>query len=347
MKTLEEFSAFVDQQLDKDLKDLEQKRVAGRAWIRRMWILGILPVVLFFIFIIRPAMDVGRTDTSGGNDLFVFVIAGALLMAGAGFLIRHFMMRTRGATEIKDYQQDFKNRVVRRIIAFINPEYTYQPLNYASYEEFTENGLFSRKDYRITGNDQVFGKTGEMNFQFCDLKVTHMPLVTLRGQDADVVFEGSYFIAQFPRYFSTPVYVISRVSMSENLFASPNANEGYIETWSLGKKVLPSDAAFNKAFMVYAKDVEEAQQLLTPVLLQKIAALQERSQAKLFISFYSNRIYIGISHGRDYFEAGLDESLNNQQLLKDYYLDFLTQLQMVEDLKQNVSIWTTTAFSRS
>lgn len=343
MKTLEEFNAFVDRQLSTDLQQLETQRITARKWTRWMWVLGILPVILFFVFVIKPSVKADEKTAPDTGALFIYIAVGVILTMAVSFLLRYLMMRQKGAQEVTGYHQDFKNKVVRPIIRFMHDGYNYQPLNHASYEEFTESGLFSKKQYNISGNDQVFGKTGEMNFQYCDLKVTHMPLVTLRGVGADVVFEGSYFIAQFPRYFTTPVYVMSR---NGGLFSSSNADTDYIETWNLGKKVTTADAAFNKLFVAYAKDVDDAQVLLTTALLQKIMQLQERSQAQLFISFYNNRIYIGIGHGLDYFEAGLNQSLTDRKLLTDYYMDFTALLQLVEDLQQHQGIWTTTAFSR-
>lgn len=343
MKTLEEFNTFLDQQLSHELDKLEQQRIAGRNWIRWMWVATLAPFAVFIFFIVRYSLrsagNAGAGHTTGYGNQVLLLIGLVLLVTFAGYAARYFMMKRKGLHEATDYQHDFKNRVVKPLISFINPAYQYQPLNHASFEEFTESGLFEMKGYQMTGNDQVYGKLGEMNFQFCDLQVTHMPLVTLRGQGPDTVFCGSYFIAQFPRYFSTPVYVLSRNNNA--------SDDGYIRTWHLGKKVLPADAAFNKLFMVYALDEAAAQLLLTPALMEKIVALYERSSAKLFISFYNNRVYVGIGHGTDYFETTLNRSLQNRQLLNNFYLDFMSMLQLAEDLKNNLPVWTSRSFSQS
>lgn len=346
MKTLEEFNAFLDQQLSDELQAMERQRIAGRNWMRKMWAACLIPFAFFVFFIILFFIRQPAVDTSGNSQIWL-IVGIVMLFTLGGYAIRYFMGKQKGINEATDYQHDFKNRIVKPVIGFINPAYTYQPLNYASYEEFTESGLFAKKDYRINGNDQIYGKIGEMNFQCCDLTVTHMPLVTVRGQGADTVFCGSYFIAQFPRYFSAPVYILSRSSTVGSWFSSSPADDGFIQTWSLGKKVLPSDSAFNKLFMVYSPDVNEAEQLLTPALMEKITRLQERSAAKLFISFYNNRIYVGIGHGMDYFETTLNKSLEDRQMLKNFYLDFVSLLQLAEDLSGNRSIWTSSAFSRS
>ncbi|MEZ2446406.1 DUF3137 domain-containing protein [Chitinophaga sp. RCC_12] len=335
MKTLEEFNAFLDRQLNDELESLEKQRIAGRNWVRRMWVVSLVPFVVFVFFIVRFSLQ----PASGNEANRTFVIAGlVLLVTLTGYAMRRFMIKRGGVNEATDYRHDFKHRIVKPLISFIHPDYQYQPLNHASYEEFTESGLFEKKAYQMTGNDQVYGKLGEMNFQFCDLTVMHMPLVTVRGQGPDTVFCGSYFIGQFPRCFSTPVYVLSR---------NGAAGDGYIQTWHLGKKVLPADAAFNKLFMVYAPDEVAAQQLLTPALMERIVALHERTGARLFISFYNNRVYIGIDHGTDYFETTLNKSLHNRQLLNNFFLDFMSMLQLAEDLKSNLPIWTSRAFSPS
>ncbi|SKA40939.1 Protein of unknown function [Chitinophaga eiseniae] len=347
MKTLAEFNTFVDQQLDVQLQQLEDQRKAGQGWVRRMRILGVVPVIIFFAFLMWVVIP--RQENNTGNNMSVMwmLAAGIVVTLGLSFALRRYMAKQKGMLEMVDYKQDFKNKVIQPIIRFIDPAYTYQPLNHASYEEFTESGLFSRQEYNITGNDQVFGKTGDLNFQWCDLKVTHMPTITLRGLGADVIFEGTYFMAQFPRYFNTPVYIVPRSTMMAKLTSVTQTDTDYIETWNLGKKITTSDTAFNKLFMAYAQDTEEAQQLLTAPLLEKIVRLQARSQAPVFISFYNNRICIGISHGEDYFEAGLQDSLTDRRMLTNFYMDFTSLLEIVDDLRQNGGIWTSIAFSRS
>ena len=346
MKTLEEFDTFLDRQLNSELQTMEQKRITGRNWMRWMWVACLLPFAAFVFFIVRFSTTQSTADNPAGNQVFV-IVGLVLLFTAGGYATRYFMMKQKGMEAATDYQHDFKTRIVKPVIAFIDPSFTYQPLNYASYEEFTESGLFAKKDYHITGNDQVYGKIGDLNFQCCDLTVTHMPLVTVRGQGPETVFCGSYFIGQFPRYFHTPVYILSRSSTIGSLFSGSATDNGFIETWSLGKKVLPSDTTFNKLFMVYSPDINEAEQLLTTDLMEKIIRLQERSAARLFISFYNNRIYVGISHGMDYFETTLNKSLQDRKMLQNFYLDFMSLLQLAEDLRGNMSIWTTNAFSRS
>jgi Protein of unknown function (DUF3137) len=349
MKTLEEFNVFLDQQLSNELLALEQQRISGRNWMRRMWAACLIPFGIFVFFLFRYSnQQAQETTVNTGFGHQALLIGGIILLFSlGGYAVSYFMTKRKGMNEAVDFQHDFKTRIVKPVIGFINPAYTYQPLNHASYEEFTESGLFAKKNYRISGNDQVYGKMGEINFQFCDLLVTHMPLVTVRGQGPDTVFCGSYFIAQFPRHFSTPVYILSRSSTMESLFSDSAADSGFVQTWDLGKKVLPADAAFNRLFMVYSPDANEAQQLLTPVLMEKVIRLQERSDARLYISFHHNRVYIGIANGKDYFETTLNKSLHDRQMLGEFYLDFVSLLQLAADLEDNRNIWTAHAFSRS
>jgi hypothetical protein len=349
MKSLEEFNQFIDQQLSNELKTVEQQRIAGRNWMRRMWAFSILFFVLFVLFIIWFAASSGDArTTSGTNSTQIILMVGVVILFSiGGYAMSYFMKKQKGSDAAADFQQDFKHRVVKPIIGFIDPGLTYQPLNHASYDEFTESGLFIKKDYHITGNDQVYGKKGDMNFQFCDLLVTHTPLITMRGQGPDTVFCGSYFIGQFPRYFSAPVYILSRSGRLESWFAGSAADEGFIQTWNLGKKVLPADASFNKQFMVYSPLPEDAEQLLTPSLMERIREISGRTNAKLWLSFYNNRVYAAIDHGMDYFETTLNRSLENRKMLESFYLDFMSVLQLADDLKSNATIWTTNAFSRS
>lgn len=338
MKSREAFNAFVDEQLANTLQTLEQQRTTAQKWKTGMWVLGILPVILFVV-----VMVFFSDGMQGTVPLTIFSVAAVALLLGAGLWMRNRMVKRPAFDQGNAFRHDFKTQVVRPIIAFLHPDWHYQPLQHASYEEFTESGLFAPQEYRITGNDQVYGKINDIAFQCCDLEVTIMPVVTLLGQGPNVVFKGSYYMAQYPRSFRSPVYVISRNTLAEKVLTTTHEDNGYINTWNLGKKVLPPDAAFNRLFMVYAPDQEHAQQLLTPTVMERIKALQERTDAKLYLSFFKNRIYIGVSNGVDYFETGLHQSLNNRQLLYDYYLDFLYMQEVMEDLSRNPHVWAAAA----
>lgn len=75
MKTLEEFNTFLDQQLRDELNTLEQQRIAGRNWIRWMWVATLAPFAVFVFFIVRYSLR-STGNTAGqhyGNQVFLLI----------------------------------------------------------------------------------------------------------------------------------------------------------------------------------------------------------------------------------------------------------------------------------
>ncbi|MFB6454609.1 DUF3137 domain-containing protein [Chitinophaga sp. Hz27] len=334
------------QRLLPDLKELERQRQMLQGRRKWLWPAGIILLALFVVFVIIP-LHLEETNVPDYQQRVGYLIIGLLLALGGGMLIRNLLLRQFVLIPLSKFHEDFKEKIVRPLLRYINASFDYLPETHISYEQFIQSGLFARREYELDGNDLVTGKMGHLSFLVCDLMVTWFPQWISKKQPGDVVFYGSFFIMESPRFFSNPIYVVSRSENEGRVFSGGSSDMGFIETWNLGSPVIVSEKSFNEHFEVYARDMVEARQLMNNRLLNRIAALKRDSQTSLYIAFHTNKLYVGINNLQDAFEFSYDYPIDNKQLLGAYFYNFITQLELLQELRESISIWTPNVFSRS
>ncbi|RFS25020.1 DUF3137 domain-containing protein [Chitinophaga silvatica] len=331
MKTLEELNTFIDHQLLDELKKMEDRQILIRNSMRWMWITCLFPFCIWGFFVISHfAIAEEELNTYEHPEYWkLFGIAGMILVVTITcYLVRYYMRNRLEEEDLVETPVNVKEVFVKPIVSFLNSHYTYQPWNHISSEMFLENHLFADKSYRITGSNLIYGISGEAQFQYCNLKV---------GLDSmpDNIFAGSYFIAQFPAVFQSSVYILSKdVKITDQLFE----NE-YIDTWSLGRKVLPNNKHFNRLFVVYTKDSMVALNLLSDDLIELLCVMQQRTKYRFLLAFHENKLSFGIDNNCNHFEMLEEEKVNVRALLEQFYVEFNELLQFTAVLSKNVDIW--------
>jgi hypothetical protein len=239
-----------------------------------------------------------------------------------------------------DFEDTFKQKVIKPLIQFINPNFKYNPQSFINHQEFMQLGFFENLMYTYDGNDQLIGKHNDVLFQFCDLDVTISPRIRSRNESDDTVFCGNFFMAKFNKPFKTETYIMPSYSLKENLLGDDFETVSYlVDTWQLGNEVKLEDVTFNKKFKVLSHDQIEARYILTPTLMERIKRVQEKTKGKLFISFRNNLIFIANNNGFDYFEPDFYKSINTTDYIMDYYNEITELLGIIDELKLNIKIW--------
>ena len=149
MKSAEELRALYDTQLKPVLKSLEGQRVVLKRKVISIIVVFVATLILFFI-----------GDNPGLNFLFYLIPVGLIFF---GYLI----YKTVGP--LKEYRKQFKEKVVREIIALINPEWNYNPDERISREEYYSSKLFTKKVDRYKGDDLVTGVIDKTDFKLSEL----------------------------------------------------------------------------------------------------------------------------------------------------------------------------------
>ncbi len=111
----------------------------------------------------------------------------------------------------------FKEKVVRPMIAFINPSHTYNPAGEVSYDKIMEADMLEGEGYSSKGNDLVSGVINDVPFEFSDMLVERTYFSNIDQRTiTQTIIEGSYFVAEFKKPFANPVYIMANKPQTKN-----------------------------------------------------------------------------------------------------------------------------------
>ena len=266
--------------------------------------------------------------------------AGPALMFIIAAIIAMIVVAWRASARMKAYRQDFKTRVIAKLVEYVDPHLTYTPDNFLGEDMFEESGLFSKKPDAYDGGDLVEGTLGATKIAFSEVHAQYRTTTT-DGQGHmqtqwHTIFKGVLFVADFNKAFRSRTFVLPDTaqmllgSFGQKLQAmNPDRNQ-------LIKLENPD---FERAFVVYGDDQVEARYILTPVLMERILKYQQRTGEELYLSFVEGCVFVAIPAGRDLFEPRVFGSILDRSLLKDYLARLELTTDIVEELNLNTRIW--------
>jgi hypothetical protein len=339
MKTLQEFEAYLDseKQLSETVKGINTARKNNIQAIVIISILAIAFVVGIAWFFLKQSTPVTPEEIDNAQNNYIYVI---IAFIGFGFLISFGYSRFIAKQKISKnpmaygmsaggFQYDFKDKVIRQMIGFWNPDFKYQINNFLKLSDIMQSGMLYEDNYIVQGSDLIKGEEEGVNFRFCDTQVTKEKKFTKKDEDAyETIFFGSFFIADFNKSFKAPVYVYpSKFSGNSFRYA--------------GEKIHLEDPEFSKKFNVYGADQIEARYILTTAMMERIKSLCKKMGNNVYFIFAQNSIYIANNNGKDRFEMSWFKSIEKREVLLQYYDELSEQLSIIHELKLNVNIWNT------
>lgn len=347
LKPKEEFKKFIDTTLFNDINKLDQERSVGKTQYVKYLIFSVLVILLF----VGGYLYLQFSDIAFKSEYLIYVVFGGF---GLFYTLFFAFGKHKGQPGITmNSGNSFKTKILKPMIAFINPNFHFVLHGHLSLPEVLETGLLENKQYIITGNDQIMGSHKGVPFQMSDLDIEYKRNFSSEKEGPDQVFFGQAFVAKFNKSFSSELYLVPKKttkkkvmdSVSETLtlgLAGTRTTDIDMYTSNdFGPKVTLEDPEFSKLFNVYCYDQVEARYILTPALMERIKTLATRTKGDLFMSFKNNRISILNNSGINNFEPGRFNSIskNDNKLLLDFYTDLHNQLSIIDDLKLNINIW--------
>ena len=321
MKSKADYLNFYKKEIAPYLESLERQRKKTVASLT-FWL------TLYTIFIGIPGVIIAITIVKVWEDLGFFVFG--LVLAGGAIIYGY---TTSG------YVASFKNKIISRIINFIDGELKYSPENKVHEDLFEQSKMFSEPS-KYYGNDHVSGTLGSTTIAFSDVKAS-----TGGWPESNTtvnIFTGIFVVADFNKYFKTLTYVMpnSKRHRAANSWLT-NIFKSLVKAHGDPVKLENSD--FDKAFATFSKDQIEARYILTPDFMEKILKFRskawKRGSNEIYISFVNNRIYLGITYPRDILEPNIFQSLHKNTDVENYYYDLYFILNIIEDLDLNKRIW--------
>ncbi len=319
MKTLEELKAFYDTELVAELRQLEAKR--KQVMINSLIAVGVVAVLGLVI--------AGAVMAQGGPPfILIFFLVGGAIVGGIAF---SFIS--------KGYKAEFKQRIISKIITFLEPGLRYSPQGLIDRQTFKTSTLFKHSIDRYRGEDRVDGTIGQTQVAFSEI---HAEYKTSSGTGKDrktewhTIFKGLFFIADFNKHFKGQTVVLP--DTAEKLFGGFGK---MLQSWNMSRDDLIKleDVEFEREFVVYGSDQIEARYILSTSLMQRILEFKRKTGTKIYLSFTGSNVYVALPMTKNLFEPKVMSSIMDFEPILDYARDLSLAVAIVEDLNLNTRIW--------
>ena len=250
-------------------------------------------------------------------------VVGVVLLAGT--VTAGLRYALPGMTTYLNYQQQFKEQVVAEIFRIVCPSATYEAAAGLPATLFDAAGLFNtRGQYR--SDDLVRGTIGETPFEAAEVERTY----STGGKNCKtyVVFRGLFFHVDFNKHVRGTTIVEPATAP-----AYRTADRSGLE------RVTLENETFAREFSVHSNDEVEARYILTPVMMEQLLTLGERSGHPIYVAFTGRRLYLGLHVGRRLFEPGIRASTSREAVHEMARLFAMAEA-IVHELDLNTRIWT-------
>jgi hypothetical protein len=319
-KTESDLAHFFATDLLKELKALEKVRLGALARVKVM--LAIAGGVFATCVGIDWLLGVGGR---------LGVTCGFICLAAGSYAYRALT---------REYVGQFKARVIRRIIEFIDPDLTYMADGHVSRTRFHSSRIFTRYPDRLRGDDLVTGMVGKTPIEFSEVHAEYKTeSAGSRGRKKrkyHTIFKGLFFSADFNRHFHGKTVVLP--DTAERLFGGVG---GFIQSLnkSRGELVKLENPEFEKHFVVYGDDQIESRYVLSTSLVQRILDFRKKTGRQVHLSFVGSEVFVAIPYRRNLFEPGVFSKITGFKGIREYFADLTLALGIVEDLDLNTRIW--------
>jgi len=242
------------------------------------------------------------------------------------------------------FKYEFKRKVIKPLMKELLEDVEYAPLGSVSPLDLEASLLFDKPFSAVEGEDLVVGRVDGVEVKFSEVVGyrDQKPRRALGGNEPAVAnrlaaFRGLFFVADFNKPARGQVIVrpdswdVGRQALGGLLKPAPDA--GGLEP------VRMEDPRFERYFAVYASDPETAHYVLTPVLMEELAAFREKVGAPVAFSVVYGKLYMSVATRRNMLEPPLFGPLASPSVFRGYleYVDLF--LSLVERLGLDRRLW--------
>ncbi len=283
--------------------------------------------------LVGPGLLLGLWLRSLGGS-WMALLAPPLVGAGLAYWL--------SASLIYPFKYDFKRAVIRPLMKELLEDVEYVPLGSVSTLDLEASLLFDRPLTAVSGEDLIIGRSHGVEVKFSEV-AAYAPererglLTEGNGNRSELIFRGFFFVADFNKPARGQVIV------------RPDAWDGAKRVLGILAKEKPDagglqpvrmeDPRFERYFSVYASDSEVAHYVLTPVLMEELAAFREAVGAPVAFSVVYGKLYMSVATSRNMLEPPLFGPLASPRVFRSY-LEYVEMfLTLVERLGLDRRIW--------
>ncbi len=328
MKTLEEFKGYYENIIKPELEPLESDRIK----VRNKTLLAIVFMIIvaaigayLYISMYQTARSNGYSYNSNRSDegLGFFV---SLYIALCSFIL--YKIR-------KSYTSDFKDKIIHKIINYIEPGLNYRKEDSINQNYFEDTDLFSEPNI-YSGDDYVSGTIADKELldsvgeergtpiEFSEIEAKRES-GSGKNRRVSLIFKGLFFMAEYNKNFNAYTRII------------PDNKKAWL--FSGKDRVKLEDPEFEKYFEVYGDDQIESRYIVTPSLMERLIRFKKSSNRPVYLAFKDSKIYICIEYNRNLFEPNLFKTLYDFAPMQQYFEDLNLAIGIVEELNLNTRVW--------
>ncbi len=307
MQRLEEFRLFYNHTIHPELMRLEKKR-------KRLLLLLFFSVLLFIAVIVL--------------EIYLKVLALTLFfMIPVGIYASFILYR------IQRFVATFKPNVVDLVLDFIDDGPNFGDLKYDSKgfipkKRFKASQLFATKAQEYKGEDFIFGKIGELDFELCELRVGELSKVRNKMSP---VFQGVFLHAK------------TNIATEGTIIVWPRKLKQYLTRSIKAFTAKGGDnvdehfevESFRELFTTYATSDAYILKTLNFEMQVVLVDYMISTKKEVYVSFIGDDIYIGIAEPKDILEPFIFRSNVSFELIKEFYEDLEMLFNIVDMVDSN------------
>ena len=237
------------------------------------------------------------------ETLFLIPLVFPLFMGGFAFI-------ALGAYKKNKFAKTIKREIVKNFVDTKFEEVKlYEPQYGLSESDVLRSGITSRPD-RFSSEDLIEGVYKEIKFRVSDCHMEDEHTDSEGHTSTTTVFKGRYYIYEFKRKF------VGTLKVWEKLIFGNKQNLKKIETESI---------RFNKTFRSWTDDQQFAFYMLTPSVIEKLLAFEEKYKGKMAFYVHENELHIAVDDNNDYMEINIKNQIDEKMyggIIRDVELIF-------------------------
>ncbi len=356
MKPKDKLKAFFENELKSEIASLETYRKESEKEKSKAIIATVVAVFLFVLFTWFHEF-LGQFYI----PFLIFVFFICLIIWG------------EFASVYQDYQKIFKQSVMQKLVAYINPDFSYSPNLYVDGKDFLDSKFTRRRCDLYFGDDYVSGTMDKTPFGFSDLVVKAVIWRRNRSYEENLkwikelerlraIYYGDYSEAEknnlsknsvdirillkiYTKVFKGLFFVAefnktlndSTFVVAEKEYAILGRERSKVKNY--GNLVKLENPEFEQVFSVYGSSQQEARYVITPTMMEAMLNLHKTYNLKMRFSFRGSKVYCAIPMRKSMFEPTIKRGVKYSDIE-----EFTMILNLIEtiitEMNLNTRIWT-------
>ena len=307
MEPVKDFESFYAVVIQPSLDQLDNERLSMENWKRFTLYSGAGAFICFLLFFLK------------------LLPSGAIL---AGTMLLMCVVGVYFWTKYNDqYIDDFKEKIIGQIISYIHPPAVYKPMGFISRKEYKASGLYRRRFSHFEGDDYWQGVYNTVDFHCSEIQVWREDVA---GREE--IFKGLFFCASISSSFTgcTYIWIKGKAQLPTSI-----ADEHYrmFPLPEVQKVIIPHEA-FNKQYVVYTNQAQQAAVILNDNMPDHMLRIKEKLDKDIVFSFVGGHCYIAIPYDEDLLEP-TKKGLRDKEVIKTYFYSILLVFNIIRKLELN------------